>query len=101
MTNHGGIIYGGIIALFSRNADFGGFAFPESAMYINYDFYVPLKEDRVLSNDTVLGFNNTFIWIPNIANEHLLYPIEFELPSIKGDYIFQFRYINESIRFHH
>lgn len=91
---HGGIIYGGIIALYSRNADFGGFTFPESAMYINYDFYAPLKEDLILSNETEIEFNNTFIWIPDIVNEPSLNDMELVLPSIKGDYIFQFQTLN-------
>jgi hypothetical protein len=88
---HGGIVYGGIIALFSRNSDFAGFVFPESAMYINYNFYNPPSA----SKNTKLPFHNTDFWLPDLPNENYLDTLEFIAPAIPGDYILELQMINE------
>lgn len=88
---HGGIVYGGIIALFSRNSDFAGFVFPESAMYINYNFYnLPGT-----SKNTNLPFHNTDYWLSDLPNENVLEALEFNAPAIPGNYILELQMINE------
>ena len=88
---HGGIVYGGIIALFSRNSDFGGFVFPESAMYINYNFFnLPGSSE---SRD--LPFHNTEYWLPDLPAENSIDTLEFRAPAIQGDYILELQMIND------
>lgn len=92
---HGGIIYGGVINLFTRNLDFGGFTFPESAMYINFDFYNNQHSQDHQNQSFYSAFNNTFTWIPDGQNYTDLDDLTLTAPSIKGNYILLIQAINE------
>jgi hypothetical protein len=89
---HGGIIYGGIVSIITRNNDYGGFDFPSSGMYINFDFYnFPYFNNAQPS--TLKPFKNTYAWVPSLKPEQSL---EFDAPKIKGEYILLLQSIDET-----
>lgn len=91
---HGSIIYGGIINIYTRNADFGGFAFPESAIYISYNFFDDQKSVDIRINEVSFPFVNTYFWMPDInLNDHLK-SLEIVAPEIKGEYLLLFQSID-------
>ena len=81
---HGGIIYGGMINIFTRNGDFAGFPFPKSAMYINYDFYS--DNNQLDKNSKASILTNTPTWINDLSIESLEEGLELVAPSISGEY---------------
>ena len=88
---HGGIIYGGLISIITRNLDFGGIEFPESGMYLNFDFF---SESSVnMNKDPENPFMNTYGWIPDLQS--LQQPIEFIAPDTKGDYLLIIQGVDE------
>jgi len=79
---HGDIVYGGIISIMTKKTDFGGLKFPESGMYLNFEFYhVSLAEKPY---DLC---RNTHLWYPNISNDSLLQNLEIKAPKQKGEYL--------------
>lgn len=89
---HGGIIYGGMINFTSRENDFAGFVFPESAMYINFDFYAEQgKEEKIDPT-----FKNTSTWMPNIHSEMTSSDLSINAPAIPGEYLLLLQGINKS-----
>lgn len=76
---HGSVIYGGMINVFTRNGDFGGFTFPKSAMYINYDFYSNKHTDKSI-------LKNTSTWLIDLSAKNIEEGIDVVAPSISGSY---------------
>lgn len=90
---HGSIIYGGVINIFTRKNDFGGFQFPESAMYINYDFY---SNDLDMNDDAKKSIlSNTSSWKKDVSTDSLEQGIELNAPSVRGLYEILLQTIDE------
>ncbi len=96
---HGDIIYGGIINVLTRNTDFGGLKFPESGMYLDFDFYTP-------NNSFNINYKNTCYWTPHISMDSNSNVMELPIPQQKGEYIIHLQgisrkgeYINEDKSF--
>ena len=79
---HGDIIYGGIVNVLTRNTDFGGLKFPESGMYLGFDFYNPS-----LNNSHETNYKNTYYWMRYNAINSASNVIELPAPQQKGEYI--------------
>lgn len=92
---HGSIIYGGIIALFSRKGDFAGFEFPQSAMYINFDFYSLNSDPKYLPPKENLELYNTTTWIPYLEYDAIKEKIGLQAPNISGNYTLLIQTINK------
>jgi hypothetical protein len=86
------LIYGGVLNLFSRKNDFGGFEFPESAMYINFDFYHENSPKENSEQEVLL--KNTSTWIPSINPELLTDGLSITAPSIPGSYVLVFQLVD-------
>lgn len=88
---HGDIIYGGIINILTKNGDFGGLKFPESGMYLNFDFYskAPSKKQKVSK------FTNTYYWMPNFSQYYLDEKASFIAPRQQGEYIILYQGIDK------
>jgi len=84
---HGGIVYGGILSIETRNSDFGGLTFPTSGMYINFNFYSYPDSSENSIQKKVYPFMNTYVWIPNLQSKSLQKPLEFTAPYTKGEYL--------------
>ena len=79
---HGDIVYGGIINVMTKNTDFGGLKFPKSGMYLNFEFYSSMKQEKPFD-----FYRNTYDWTPIILNDSLLKNMELKAPRQKGNYI--------------
>jgi len=90
---HGDIVYGGIINIITKNADFGGLKFPKSGMYLNFEFYQAYTKDK--PNDL---YRNTHLWYPDISNDSLLHNSDIKAPKQKGDYLLLIQGIDKSGR---
>ena len=84
---HGEIIYGGMVNIISRKNDYAGFVFPESAMYINFDFFAaPIAYNQEVKNYEET-FKNTSTWIPSVIEELNGEELYFNAPTIPGEYL--------------
>jgi len=92
---HGSIIYGGIIAIFSRKNDFAGYDFPQSAMYINFDFFAEATDPAYMQSKQKVELQNTKTWIPYLEPEFIKEGIELQAPAIPGSYVLLIQSINE------
>lgn len=92
---HGSIIYGGIIALFSKKDDFAGFDFPPSAMYINFDFFAANTNPAFILPKQKVELQNTATWIPYLEYEFIEEGMELYAPQIPGTYTLLIQSINE------
>jgi len=79
---HGDIVYGGIINILTKNTDFGGLKFPESGMYLNFEFYQASLKEKPYNL-----YQNTHLWYPNISNDSLQQNMEIKAPKQKGEYL--------------
>ncbi len=92
---HGGITYGGILNIFSRKNDFAGMNFPESAEYINYDFY-NFPRNKIQDTDQYNSFDNTILWIADLSTVANQNTISTEAPLLKGEYVVLLQSIDEN-----
>ena len=79
---YGDHIYGGIIHLKTRNQDFGGLKFPETGMYLTYQFLAAV----VASTSNKLPFKNTWYW-NTLSQYDSQNEMNIPAPSLKGKYL--------------
>ena len=78
---HGDVLYGGVLSIFTRNEDFGGYKFPESAVYLSFDFY----SDTESTSD--FKIRNSYEWNPSFENAEEKNEVILKAPEIDGNYI--------------
>jgi hypothetical protein len=63
----GGVFYGGIVSIVSRNGDFAGIELPSSSVFINYKFLSECQDFRISAdkNPNHPDTRNTLLWEPD------------------------------------
>ena len=89
---HGDILYGGIINVLTKDNDFGGIKFPESGMYLNFNFY----SKTISTEQNSSKFKNTYYWMPNIRRDSLNNGASFIAPQLQGEYLILFQGIDKN-----
>jgi len=89
---HGDILYGGIINLLTKNNNFGGIKFPESGMYLKFNFF----SKTISTEQNILKFKNTYYWMPNIKRDSLNKDASFIAPQLPGEYLILFQGIDKN-----
>jgi len=92
---HGDILYGGIINILSKNNDFGGLRFPQSAMFLNIAFYDQNILEDPWNNPFGEASQNTLLWKTFYGKETAPNNIiNLKAPQAKGNYNLLFQYLD-------